>query len=77
MIEYVKSLHGIALNPLYKMVTSELIFQAHNHHIQLYPWTINEPEMMVEYANMGVDGIITDFPNMAVEILDALISHSD
>lgn len=30
--------------------------------IQYYVWTINDPQRMIHYAKLGVDGIITDNP---------------
>ena len=72
VVQYVQNLHSVALNPLYKLVTPELISQIHAHNIKLYSWTINEPELMTDLAKKGVDGIITDFPNIAIKTLDQI-----
>ena len=72
VVQYVQNLHSVALNPLYKLVTPELISQIHAHNIKLYSWTINEPEFMTDLAKKGVDGIITDFPNIAIKTLDQI-----
>ena len=32
-------------------------------------WTVNEPARMLELIEMGVDGIITDYPDRLREIL--------
>jgi glycerophosphoryl diester phosphodiesterase len=29
---------------------------------QLFPWTVNQPEDIAALIDLGVDGIITDFP---------------
>jgi glycerophosphoryl diester phosphodiesterase len=36
--------------------------------IRVIPWTVNEPEDMKRLKAWGVDGIITDYPNRAVEL---------
>lgn len=36
--------------------------------IRVIPWTVNEPEDMKRLKSWGVDGIITDYPNRALEL---------
>lgn len=36
--------------------------------IRVIPWTVNEPEDMKRMKAWGVDGIITDYPNRALEL---------
>jgi glycerophosphoryl diester phosphodiesterase len=33
-------------------------------------WTVNSPEVMREVINMGVDGVITDYPDRLISILN-------
>ena len=40
-----------------------LLEQAHALGLSVIPWTINEPEAMVRAMQLGVDGIITDYPD--------------
>ncbi|PAU92747.1 glycerophosphodiester phosphodiesterase [Aliifodinibius salipaludis] len=47
----------------YEIVDSSLVEQIHNKDMQLYAWTVNTYEDMVELVNVGVDGIISDYPN--------------
>lgn len=44
------------------LVTSDLIEVAHRHHVHVHVWTINEPGEMRRLLDLGVDGIVTDFP---------------
>jgi glycerophosphoryl diester phosphodiesterase len=30
----------------------------------LIPWTVNNPKKIKEFIAMGVDGIISDYPNL-------------
>lgn len=44
------------------VVTPELIRHAHAHEVHVHVWTINEPAEMTRLLDMGVDGIVTDYP---------------
>jgi glycerophosphoryl diester phosphodiesterase len=41
----------------------EWVENAHACGIKIIPWTINEPEEMIALISLGVDGIITDYPD--------------
>lgn len=49
--------------PEYKLVTPELLSKCHERHIKVVPWTPNDPAEMEKLITMGVDGIITDYPD--------------
>lgn len=50
-------------------VSPGLIRQVHDAGKQIYVWTVNDPLQMSAMASMGVDGLITDRPAMAREVL--------
>lgn len=50
-------------SPHYSVVTPELVNECHQRGIKLIPWTVNTVEEMKKLKAMGVDGIITDYPN--------------
>jgi len=52
-------------SPNYELVTQDLIEEAHSIDMKIIPWTVNEADEMVRLLEMGVDGIITDYPNRA------------
>ncbi len=52
-------------SPYYKQVTKERVDTLHGMGIRVIPWTINEPEDMKAVKEMGVDGLITDYPDRA------------
>lgn len=51
-------------SPAYKLVTKDLIAKCHAQNIKVIPWTINTKEEIEKYRQMGVDGIITDYPDL-------------
>lgn len=56
-------------SPDYRAVDAALIEQAHGRGLSIVPWTVNDPEHMVRLRDMGVDGLITDYPDVAVREL--------
>jgi len=50
-------------SPYYKMVTANVIREAHERGMKIIPWTVNTTEEMIQLIEMGVDGIITDYPD--------------
>ncbi|MBB6612834.1 glycerophosphodiester phosphodiesterase [Pontibacter sp. Tf4] len=55
-------------SPNYKLVTPELLAKAHAKNIKVIPWTVNELEDIKRLKAMGVDGIISDYPNLFNEL---------
>jgi len=53
------------------LVTRELVAHAHAHDVHVHVWTINDPAEMDALLDLGVDGIITDFPARASERIAA------
>ncbi|MGK0384369.1 MAG: glycerophosphoryl diester phosphodiesterase [Bacteroidia bacterium] len=55
-------------SPSFHLVNEELIKSCHHKSIKLIPWTVNEEEDMVRLLDLGVDGIITDYPDIALTL---------
>lgn len=51
-------------NPNYHLVTATLVKQCHDKQILIEPWTVETPDIMQQMKALGVDGIITDYPNL-------------
>ena len=54
----------------YGLLSAEIIGELQNEHIKVIPWTVNDSSDMRQLINWGVDGLITDYPNIAFQILD-------
>ena len=52
------------------IMTKRFINEAHTKNIHVEPWTVDDPVLMKQYIEWGVDGIITDRPDLMVEVLD-------
>lgn len=51
-------------SPAHQLVNEKLLKQCHAKNIKVIPWTVNTKEEIAKYKKMGVDGIITDYPNL-------------
>jgi len=51
-------------SPEYKYVTSETVDYCHAHNMKIIPWTVNTKLEIDALIAMGVDGLITDYPNL-------------
>jgi len=52
-------------SPNYRLVTPEMIAEARGRGMLVIPWTVNRVDEMKRLLEMGVDGIITDYPDSA------------
>lgn len=50
------------------VITERFVRVAHSHNIQVHAWTINETAEMERLIGLGVDGIITDRPDLLLEV---------
>ena len=51
------------------VVTRWFIRSAHRKNLDVQIWTINDPEEMQRFIEMGVDGIMTDRTDLMIELL--------
>ncbi len=51
-------------SPYYKMVTAKVVDTVHEYGMTIVPWTVNDTTSMKALLQLGVDGIITDYPNL-------------
>ena len=54
---------GYATNP-----SKEYVAKAHNAGLEVWKWTVNEEDQMKQLLEVGLDGIITNYPDKALEL---------
>ena len=75
---YLKShMIGLSFTPntcgmYYKFATEKRITQVHELGMKVLAWTENEKEDMRQHIALGIDGIITDFPQRALKVMSEL-----
>ncbi|MGJ4999606.1 glycerophosphodiester phosphodiesterase [Bradyrhizobium sp. HKCCYLS3077] len=60
----IRAAGGKVWSPYFADVTPELISEAHALGLQVVVWTVNKPEDMARLIENGVDGIISDRPDL-------------
>lgn len=61
-IPVAKELNAVAINPYFKQLDEQKADEIHDAGFKIYTWTVNEPADIEAMKNIGVDGIITNFP---------------
>jgi glycerophosphoryl diester phosphodiesterase len=59
-------------SPHYKLVTPEVIRYCHSKKIKVIPWTVNTQQEMTRLISLGVDGVISDYPNLIPTVIKKL-----
>lgn len=54
------------------IVKSFIVNDAHRHNMAVFYWTVNDKEEMKKLVELGVDGIITDRPDILLELYEEL-----
>ncbi|WP_461163640.1 glycerophosphodiester phosphodiesterase family protein [Arthrobacter sp. R4-81] len=58
------------VSPTFRSVTPDMIAEAHQLGLPVIPWTVNTTEDMERLMDLGVDGIITDYPTRLRTLMD-------
>lgn len=56
-------------SPDFTLLDSHLIDYARQHTMQLLPWTVNEVADIRRVLALGVEGIISDYPDRVIEVV--------
>jgi glycerophosphoryl diester phosphodiesterase len=57
------------------LVTAELVSFADRHGVQIHVWTINEADEMRRLLDLGVHGVMSDFPGLLRKVVDERGAH--
>ncbi|MCB0669190.1 MAG: glycerophosphodiester phosphodiesterase [Saprospiraceae bacterium] len=60
-------------SPDFSLLTKDLIKKVVKDQIAIIPWTINDRNDIIKALEMGVDGIISDYPDRVIAIRDSLV----
>jgi glycerophosphoryl diester phosphodiesterase len=52
-------------SPYHQLVDKTMVESLHERGAKVIPWTVNEEKDAARLLKLGVDGIITDYPNLA------------
>jgi glycerophosphoryl diester phosphodiesterase len=57
------------INPNHTTIDSGYVEAVHEARMEIYVYTVNDREAMAEQIGFGVDGIITDYPDVLREVI--------
>ena len=69
LVLYALDFKANAINPQHQLVSPEFVHDAHTAGLKVLPWTVNDSQTMKELFAIDIDGLITDFPDRAVDVL--------
>ncbi len=69
---YRELLNFNALHPAWYTLSPELVTNAHQAGLAVHTFTVNDTDYVPQMIMMGVDGIITDYPDRLIRIRDSI-----
>lgn len=51
-----------SIHPEWTLVDAALVAEAHRRGLTILAWTVNDPAHMARLADLGIDGLMSDFP---------------
>lgn len=61
-------MHAYSLHPFYVNIIPEVVKGCKSNNVKLFPWTIDDEELMKNMIRLGVDGIITNDPSKLIDL---------
>ena len=52
------------ISPAFQIVTADYVQACHRLKVKVLPWTVNDRETILRLKKLGVDGIISDYPDL-------------
>jgi glycerophosphoryl diester phosphodiesterase len=52
-----------------QVITPRFLRAAHARNLRVHVWTVNDPQQMQRLVDLGVDGIMTDYPQRLIALL--------
>ena len=67
----IKAAGGAVWSPYFLELNAESVKEAHALGIKVLPWTVNDTADMERMIDLGVDGMISDYPDRLREVVQA------
>lgn len=68
-LEVAVEIGAYSINPFYGEVTARRVAAAHDKNLKVIPYTVNRRASIARVVKCGVDGIFSDFPDRALEVV--------
>jgi glycerophosphoryl diester phosphodiesterase len=55
--------------PQFRLASRDLISDVHSEGLKVFAWTVNDPQEATRLMDLGIDGLISDYPEMIAELV--------
>lgn len=55
-------------SPYFVLVGKSLVDKCHELGMKVIPWTVNTSDKVAYFLSLGVDGLVTDYPNLRTQV---------
>lgn len=62
-LRFAGEIKASSVNPFHGTVDAGMVADAHSQGFAVYPWTVNEAQDIARVKALGVDGVISDYPD--------------
>ncbi len=69
---FINLVHPDMLNPEAHLITENLVSYARHKGMRLNAWTVNNYPAITWLLNIGVDGIISDYPHLMLKAVNSM-----
>ena len=71
--KYAKMVGAEAIHPFFSSAQAPVVKGCNDNGIIINPWTIDQPEIIKALTQFGVDGIITNVPDVAIQAVNSIL----
>jgi glycerophosphoryl diester phosphodiesterase len=71
--KYASELGVCAVHPSFYTLNEEVVKEIRSHNLMINTWTVNDEKYMHLLAKLGIDGIITNYPDRLKKVLEEYI----
>jgi glycerophosphoryl diester phosphodiesterase len=71
--KYASELGVCAVHPSFYSLNEEVVKEIRSHNLMINTWTVNDEKYMHLLAKLGIDGIITNYPDRLKKVLEEYI----
>lgn len=66
--KWAQELAAWSFHPWSKILAEDGVAEAHKRGLRVLTWTVNDPDEIDQMASIGVDGIMSDFPERLLQL---------